>query len=61
MWQRRRISGLAERISVVDPITGALIASQDVTAFKNGEYVTFNLSGYVQVHNNRGWRGPLPC
>jgi subtilisin family serine protease len=41
--------GLAERIEIVDPTTGNVLASQDLSNFKNGAYATFDLSGHVQV------------
>lgn len=44
---------LAERISVVDASTGNVLASQDVSAFKNGQYISFDLSGHVQVQITR--------
>ena len=42
-------AGLAERIEIVDPATGNVLASQDLSNFKNGTYATFDLSGHVQV------------
>ncbi|HEY1685881.1 MAG TPA: S8 family peptidase [Tepidisphaeraceae bacterium] len=41
--------GIAERIEVVDPSTGNVLATQDLSSFKAGEYATFDLSGSVEV------------
>jgi len=46
----------AERIDVIDRTTGALLNTQDVSNFRNGEYLTFDVSGDVifRVTNLRG-------
>lgn len=45
--------GGAERIDIVDPTTGQVIATQDISSFSKGTYATFDLSGQVQVRITR--------
>ncbi len=37
----------SERVQVIDPTTGAVLVTQDVTSFKNGLFVSFNVTGAV--------------
>ncbi|HWB54659.1 MAG TPA: S8 family peptidase [Tepidisphaeraceae bacterium] len=41
---------ISERIDVVDPSTGNVIATQDISNFKTGAYVSFDLTGQVDVY-----------
>ena len=45
-----------ERISELNPITGAILASQDIANFNNGEFVSFNITGSAtfQIQNIGG-------
>lgn len=45
--------GRAQRIDVVDVATGALLSSREMSDFKNGKYLSWNLSGHVQIHVTR--------
>jgi fibronectin type 3 domain-containing protein len=47
-----------ERIDVIDPETGATLASQSVSNFSGGEYVVFNVSGNVQFRITNTGGGP---
>src|SRR6202040_1426784 len=42
-------SGRAETITIVNPSTNAILASQPMSSFKDGVYAVFNISGHVQV------------
>lgn len=46
-------SGRAQRIQVLDAVTGALLQEQTVSNFQNGKYVVFDLSGNVTVRFTR--------
>ena len=39
----------SERIDVIDPSTGSVLDSQTLSSFDNGEYLTWQLSGHVQL------------
>ena len=39
----------AQRIDIYDAVGGALLATQAVSSFRNGQYVVFRLSGHVRV------------
>jgi hypothetical protein len=43
------ISGRAERIDVIDPTTGTVLDTRSISSFTNGEYLTWNLKGHVQL------------
>ncbi|QEH35757.1 hypothetical protein OJF2_43140 [Aquisphaera giovannonii] len=45
-WDRR---GRTETIQVVDAGTGAVLDTQSLSGFQNGKYLTWNLSGHVQI------------
>jgi uncharacterized delta-60 repeat protein len=46
-WDSR---GRAETVTVSDPTTGAVLATNDVTKFSGGEYLVYNISGSVTVN-----------
>ncbi|HXB67001.1 MAG TPA: hypothetical protein VNY05_02090, partial [Candidatus Acidoferrales bacterium] len=41
--------GRAERIDVLDTVTGQVLASSSVSAFASGQYLVWNLSGHVTL------------
>jgi hypothetical protein len=45
-WDKR---GRSERVDVVDPSTGKVLDSRTLSSFNNGVYVTWNLTGHVQL------------
>jgi hypothetical protein len=42
-----------ERIEIVDPATGEVLSSQEIADFKNGQYLTWDLSDHVQIRITR--------
>jgi hypothetical protein len=46
-------AGRTERIDLVDPSTGNVLASQSLTSFASGRFVTFTLSGHEQLRFTR--------
>lgn len=46
--------GRAQRIEVIDPDNGTILASQDLRQFdRRGKYVTFDITGHVQIRITR--------
>jgi hypothetical protein len=39
----------SEMIQVIDPVTGVILDSQTVSNFGNGEYLSWNVTGHVQL------------
>jgi probable HAF family extracellular repeat protein len=39
----------SERIDIIDPVTHRVLSSQTVSAFSNGDYLLWDLSGHVQI------------
>jgi hypothetical protein len=42
-----------ERIEIVDPATGQTLSSQEIADFRNGQYLTWDLSDHVQIRITR--------
>ena len=45
-WDKR---GRSERVDVIDPLTGAVLDSRTLSSFSGGTYLTWQLSGNVQL------------
>ncbi len=43
----------SERIDVIDPSTGTVLDSRTLSSFHNGAYLSWNLSGHVQIRVTR--------
>jgi hypothetical protein len=43
----------SERIDVVDPATGAVLDSRTIASFHNGEYLSWKLTGHIQLRFTR--------
>src|SRR5262249_20845486 len=43
----------SERVDVIDPSTGNVLSSQTASAFSNGVYLVWDLSGHVQLKVTR--------
>jgi hypothetical protein len=46
--------GRNETVSLIDPNTGKVLDSQSVTAFSGGAYLSWSVSGHVQVSVSNG-------
>ena len=52
--------GRSERIDILDPATGALLDSQNVSSFVGGQYLSWKLKGHVQIRvTNTGSRNAV--
>ena len=50
----------SERVDVVDPSTGTVLDSRTIASFHNGEYLTWALTGHVQLRVTRLGGVPQP-
>ncbi len=48
-WLDGGLGGRDERIDVINPATGSVLDTRTITGFGAGEYLTWSLSGHVQI------------
>ncbi len=48
-WLDGNLGGRSERIDVIDPTSNTVLSTQTIAGFGSGEYLTWSLTGHVQI------------